>query len=163
MRNEICPCGTGKNYDQCCLPYISGAQNAPNPEALMRSRYSAYVKHDIDYIIATCSEKESQTVDKAQTESWSKESTWLGLQILSATSVTTADTKGDVEFIASYIQDGVRHDHHEKSGFIKLNGKWLFDYANVIPTTIQRVEAKTGRNEPCPCGSGKKYKQCHGK
>jgi preprotein translocase subunit SecA len=26
-----------------------------------------------------------------------------------------------------------------------------------------KVEKKVGRNEPCPCGSGKKYKNCHGK
>jgi preprotein translocase subunit SecA len=28
--------------------------------------------------------------------------------------------------------------------------------------TIKRKEAKVGRNDPCPCGSGKKYKKCHG-
>ncbi|MBK8140469.1 MAG: SEC-C domain-containing protein [Chitinophagaceae bacterium] len=26
-----------------------------------------------------------------------------------------------------------------------------------------KVGPKVGRNDPCPCGSGKKYKQCHGK
>ena len=30
------------------------------------------------------------------------------------------------------------------------------------PATIRREEEKVGRNEPCPCGSGKKYKKCHG-
>ncbi|MEG3222513.1 preprotein translocase subunit SecA [Vibrio gigantis] len=33
----------------------------------------------------------------------------------------------------------------------------------VSPQTVVRDERKVGRNEPCPCGSGKKYKQCHGK
>ena len=31
------------------------------------------------------------------------------------------------------------------------------------PVTVRREEEKVGRNEPCPCGSGKKYKKCHGK
>ncbi|MGB0685034.1 MAG: SEC-C metal-binding domain-containing protein, partial [Planctomycetota bacterium] len=32
-----------------------------------------------------------------------------------------------------------------------------------VPGTFTREQPKVGRNEPCPCGSGKKYKQCHGK
>jgi preprotein translocase subunit SecA len=30
------------------------------------------------------------------------------------------------------------------------------------PQTVKRQGAKVGRNDPCPCGSGKKYKKCHG-
>ncbi|MBQ2529056.1 MAG: SEC-C domain-containing protein, partial [Treponema sp.] len=40
---------------------------------------------------------------------------------------------------------------------------WKYVAGNVIPTTVKRVGAKVGRNDPCPCGSGKKYKQCHGR
>jgi len=29
--------------------------------------------------------------------------------------------------------------------------------------TFKRQQPKVGRNDPCPCGSGKKYKKCHGK
>jgi uncharacterized protein len=28
--------------------------------------------------------------------------------------------------------------------------------------TVHRSEPKVGRNDPCPCGSGKKFKKCHG-
>jgi len=31
------------------------------------------------------------------------------------------------------------------------------------PETFKRAEKKVGRNSPCPCGSGKKFKHCHGK
>ena len=50
MVMEICPCGSGKDYVQCCSPYIQGTQVAPTAEALMRSRYSAYATSEIDYI-----------------------------------------------------------------------------------------------------------------
>ena len=35
--------------------------------------------------------------------------------------------------------------------------------ASATPSTVVRAEPKVGRNDPCPCGSGKKFKQCHGK
>ena len=56
------------------------------------------------------------------------------------------------------------HDlHHEVSVFKKINNEWKYVAGEVIPTTITRVGAKVGRNDPCPCGSGKKYKQCCGR
>jgi preprotein translocase subunit SecA len=37
-----------------------------------------------------------------------------------------------------------------------------FSSGTTEPQTVKRKEAKVGRNDPCPCGSGKKYKKCHG-
>jgi SEC-C motif-containing protein len=51
---EKCPCGSGKSYGECCRPVISGEKKAPTAESLMRARYSAYVKHEIDFIIDSC-------------------------------------------------------------------------------------------------------------
>ena len=45
-----CPCGSNKPFAQCCEPYLQGKAIAPTPEALMRSRYSAYAMHQFDYI-----------------------------------------------------------------------------------------------------------------
>jgi preprotein translocase subunit SecA len=36
------------------------------------------------------------------------------------------------------------------------------DESSVSENTFRRAERKIGRNDPCPCGSGKKYKSCHG-
>ena len=58
-----CPCGSGKNYSDCCQPLIKGKTKAPTAEALMRSRYSAYVEHAIDYIIETCLKNEKDGID----------------------------------------------------------------------------------------------------
>jgi len=155
-----CPCGSGLPYGSCCEPFISGAKNAPTAEALMRSRYAAYVEHAIDYIIKTCSEDEKDRIDFDQTKTWSERSTWLGLKILSTEKGRKEDQEGTVEFEASYEMDGLREVHHEKAKFKKKDGRWFYTEGDVVPKTVVRTTPKVGRNEACPCGSGKKYKHC---
>ena len=155
-----CPCGSGLPYKKCCEPFISGAENAPTAEALMRSRYAAYVTHAVDYIVETCSEDEKDKIDIAQTRAWSEKSKWLGLKILSSEKGGQADTEGTVEFEALYEMDGLSEVHHERARFKKQNGRWLYTEGDVKPKTVIRTTPKVGRNEPCPCGSGKKYKLC---
>jgi len=155
-----CPCGSALTYGECCEPYISGLKNAPTAEALMRSRYSAYVEHAIDYIVNTCTEDEQERIDINQTRAWSERSKWLGLKILSTEKGGMADTEGTVEFEALYEMDGLRDIHHERAKFKKNNGAWLYVEGNIAPKTVVRTGPKVGRNDPCPCGSGKKYKHC---
>ena len=158
-----CPCGSGLAYAECCQPYIAGAKNAPTAEALMRSRYTAYVEHAIDYIVETCVHDEKDKIDVRETKNWSEKSTWLGLKILSTEKGGADDTEGSVEFQALYEMGGLRDTQHEKAGFIKKDGRWFYDSGSIVPKTITRTGPKTGRNDPCPCGSGKKYKHCCGK
>ena len=161
---ELCPCGSGKKYAECCQPIIKGTVKAANPEALMRARYSAYVKQEIDFIINSCEKGEKiAEIDRKATEDWSRNSTWHGLKILRTEKGGPDDTEGIVEFECIYTQKGIRDVHHEISGFRKINGEWLFSEGVVRPTTVVREGRKVGRNEPCPCGSGKKYKTCCGK
>jgi SEC-C motif-containing protein len=161
MKN--CPCGSGLPYSACCEPYISGAKDAPTAEALMRSRYSAYAEHAIDYIVGTCDREDREAVDVKQTRAWSERSTWLGLKILSVDKGGPLDTEGTVEFEASYEQDGLKDIHHEKARFKKISGKWFYEDGDIVQKTVVRSGPKVGRNDPCPCGSGKKYKHCHGR
>ena len=161
MKN--CPCGSDRLYSDCCGPYISGKEKAPTAEALMRSRYSAYVKHEIDYIINTCVHRGKDDIDYKSTRDWSEQSEWLGLKIISVEKGGPADTEGTVEFEASYMRDGLKDVHHEKAKFKKdnaENSQWLYDEGHITPRTVVRTAPKTGRNDPCPCGSGKKYKHC---
>ncbi len=44
-----------------------------------------------------------------------------------------------------------------------VNENDYFDPSPAVKQEPIRVEPKIGRNDPCPCGSGKKFKQCHGK
>ena len=155
-----CPCGSGRNYSDCCEPYITGSKNAPTAEALMRSRYSAYVEHAIDYLMETCSKDEKEKIDYNETSAWSNRSTWLGLKIISTKKGGPEDSEGAVEFEALYEMDGLKEVHHENANFKKKDNRWFYTDGYVAPSTVTRVGPKVGRNEPCPCGSGKKYKHC---
>ena len=165
MKN--CHCGSGLQYSECCEPYIAGKAKAPTAEALMRSRYSAYVEHAVDYVMNTCAVKDGKdAADYKSTRDWSEKSTWLGLKITSVEKGGPEDTEGTVEFEASYERDGLRDVHQEKAKFKKESGadgdpgEWLYDEGTIVPRTVVRSSPKVGRNEPCSCGSGKKYKHC---
>ena len=161
---DLCPCGSGKNYSDCCEPIIKGTTKAPTAEALMRARYTSYVKHEIDFIINSCEKGDKiAEIDRKATEDWSNKSTWHGLKILRTEKGKENDDEGIVEFEATYTSDGMRDIHHEIGGFRKVDGQWFYSEGMMRPTTVVREGRKIGRNEPCPCGSGKKYKQCCGK
>lgn len=158
-----CPCGSGKSYDTCCGPYIAGRLNPPTAEALMRSRYTAYAKGAIDYIEATHSPEKRDNLDIEETRRWAEESEWQGLEILECREGGPGDTAGTVEFTARYRQKGRDYEHHEVSSFRKEGGQWFFQDGNTPRQTYTREAPKVGRNDPCPCGSGKKYKKCCGR
>ena len=160
LHMKSCYCGNPTEFEKCCEPYLKGLKNPSTAEELMRARYSAYVTGNIDFIESTHNLEKREGMDLEATRLWSSESKWLGLEILGTTKGGLNDTLGTVEFKASYSQNEIFNDHHENSTFIKKAGKWYFDEGQVIPDTFIRTEAKVGRNDPCPCGSGKKYKKC---
>ncbi|MDY0162696.1 YchJ family protein [Desulfobotulus sp.] len=159
---EQCPCGSGAAYDACCEPHIMGKIPAPTAEALMRSRYTAYVRVAMDYILDTTHPDQREDYDAAGAKQWAESSQWHGLEILAQDKGMESDTEGAVEFAAHFSQDGKRFVHHERAIFRKgEDTRWYFyDGQPVTPVTIRRESPKVGRNEPCPCGSGKKYKKC---
>ena len=161
---NLCPCGSGKKYDSCCAPIIKGKITAPTAEALMRARYSAYVKQEINFIRDSCIRLEGETeIDMDETKRWSKESEWTGLKIHGTEKGGVADTEGIVDFSAFYSRKGLADEHREVAKFQKIDENWMYTEGKIASTTIVRSSPKVGRNEPCPCGSGKKYKQCCGK
>jgi SEC-C motif-containing protein len=157
-----CPCGSGRPFDHCCGPYLAGTAAAPTAEALMRSRYTAYVRQQIDYLMATHDPETVAGIDRASIARWARESTWLGLEVLAATGGGPGDAVGTVEFAARWREGDQEHTHREHSTFRRLHGRWVY-VAGTRPKPIPfRAEAKPRPNEQCPCGSGKKYKRCHG-
>ena len=113
--------------------------------------------------------------DVAATKKWAEQSKWKGLKILSTEKGKETDKKGTVEFTATYEQDGETLEHHETSQFRKNDrGQWLFidgdshthkageSHHHAKQQTVQREAPKIGRNDPCHCGSGKKFKKCCG-
>ncbi|WP_409307795.1 YchJ family protein [Pectobacterium sp. B1J-3] len=153
--SESCPCCSGLQYSACCQPYLDNTCVAADPQTLMRSRYTAYVRHDVDYLIATWHpDKQPETSRHAIAESC-RDTHWLGLNILSAGSSKMKD-EGYVEFAARYAsavnpqETGLMR---ERSRFLRYHDRWYY---------IDGIHLQTGRNEPCPCGSNRKYKKCCG-
>lgn len=159
---EICPCGSSLGYAECCEPLIKGKRKAATAEELMRSRYSAYVKVETAYLFDTTHPDHREGYDHKGTEEWAKSSDWENLEILATKGGGQGDSEGDVEFIARYREKGVRKQHHELAGFKKEAGSWFFTDGRAVPPR-PIVSNKIGRNDPCPCGSGAKYKKCCGK
>jgi SEC-C motif-containing protein len=140
-----------------------GERHASSPEELMRSRYSAYVLGDIDYIVATHHPDLRDEVDREASEQWSSDADWQGLEIVKTGGGGPDDDRGYVEFIAYYKLDGEDCEHHEHAEFAKIDDTWFFEDGHTVPgKPVVRDTPKVGRNAPCPCGSGKKYKKCCG-
>jgi len=159
-----CPCGAVGSYANCCGPFIKAEKKAPTAEALMRSRYTAYTKTAIDYLIATTHPAKQDSYDADSMRKWSEEAQWQGLEIIETVAGGENDAVGTVEFIARYAEAGENREHHEIAEFKKVDGCWyFFDGQAPRPATFVRSEPKIGRNAPCPCGSGKKYKKCCGR
>lgn len=159
-----CVCGLGDSTETHCLPVIKGQKLAETAEELMRARYAAYALGDVDFILASHTPEAGKDVDRKSTEAWSRSSTWLGLEVLSTEAGGKDDERGTVEFVARYKVKNVAVDHRERAHFEKRNGKWLFaDAEQIAGPPVKHEGPRVGRNDPCPCGSGKKYKKCHGK
>ena len=160
MAKDLCPCGSNNTYSSCCEPIIHGKTAAPTAEALMRSRYTAYVKQQIDHIATTHAESSAHDFDKDAAMTWAKTAVWKGLEIVKTEEGGPADDEGTVEFIARFELEEKPLEHHELSHFVKQNGKWFYSDGKTVQKPIKRSEPKLGRNDPCHCGSGKKLKKC---
>lgn len=130
----------------------------------MRSRYSAYATGNIDWIERSQAPEGRQVMDRSATEEWSRKSIWKGLEILETRDGGPDDAEGVVEFKARYELAGQDTVHHEIATFRKEEGLWYFvDGLEIKPRPYRRAEPRVGPNEPCPCGSGKKFKKCCGR
>jgi len=157
-----CPCGSTKTYSDCCEPIIKGAQPVETAEQLMRARYSAYTKTEMDFVFNSTDPANREGYDHDGTRAWAENSEWLGLQIIGTVRGGADDNNGEVEFIARFKENGTLREHHENALFTRKEGVWYFSDGVMVkpkPVTVTKV----GRNDPCTCGSGLKYKKCCGK
>ncbi len=150
-----CHCGKKVAFADCCEPVLDDLAQAKSAEAVMRARYSAYVTGNIDFLHDSLHPSGRDDFDHEATEKWAESSSWNGLKILATQAGTVNDKTGTVDFTARFLDaDGEQQQHSERSHFRKLNNEWFFcDGQSIAPD-------KVGRNDPCPCGSGKKYKKC---
>lgn len=120
MNNNVCPCGSGLAFIECCEKYILGYETAPTALALMQSRYSAYVVKNVDYLIATTHESTRNLFSKDEILRWASENQWQKLEIVSFEETI-------VEFKAYFVgPDGNAYIHHERSAFEYVNGFWYY-------------------------------------
>jgi SEC-C motif-containing protein len=159
--STTCPCGTGAAYRACCGRFHAGAP-APTALELMRSRYAAYVRGEIDYLARTHDPETRAAMDVAAATQWSRETDWAGLEIVATSAGGRDDETGVVEFIARGSTGGKPFMLHERSRFRRDEGRWVYIDGDAPRVAPAESAATPGRNEPCPCGSGKKYKKCHG-
>lgn len=171
-----CPCGSQQPLADCCQPIHRDPSLATHPEQLMRSRYSAHVLGLVDYIIATYhpSCKAEQHRDAIADSVYSQ---WLGLEIVNSEIADSGE--GYVEFIAYYREGEDDYCLHERSRFLQeaVNGQqqWFYidgeypeptredpNATQITQKPSPTISEKIGRNDPCPCGSGKKHKKCCG-
>lgn len=144
-------------------PFIEGSSLPSTAAELMASRYVAYTLGNIDYLVTSHDPQTRHQVDRKATEMWAREAEWLSLEILRTEGGGPDDARGEVEFVARYRQNGAEHIHHERSDFRRADGRWYFvDGKRVSDPPVRRTTPKIGRNDPCPCGSGKKHKKCCG-
>lgn len=148
MNQRACPCGSGTAYADCCGPYHQGAP-APSPEALMRSRYSAFALDLRDYLLSSwhASTRPASLAADDTTH-------WVRLEILGS---QAAGDQGRVHFRATFREGRRWAVLEEESRFLREAGRWYYQEGE---TSWQRL--KPGRNDPCPCGSGRKFKACCG-
>ncbi|NQY79845.1 MAG: SEC-C domain-containing protein [Candidatus Caenarcaniphilales bacterium] len=120
--SEECPCGSGKNYRECCKLYHDGFMKAATAELLMRSRYSAYVMKKRDYLLKTWDEESCPKFFK-----FDKNISWLSLEIIGTELGTEFDDEGWVEFKAHFKTAKKKTSQHEKSHFVKINSQWIYN------------------------------------
>jgi SEC-C motif-containing protein len=163
---DPCPCGSGRSAAECCLPVIRRERTAATAEELMRSRYTAFATGDVDWIMDSHHPDTVDEIDRDEVAQWSSNSEWLGLKIRDTAGGGPDDAEGSVTFRARYKVQGQQIDHVETAHFERDGGEWRFhsvieedDRPELVPVA---PKASVGRNDPCPCGSGLKYKKCHG-
>lgn len=162
MQAESCPCQSGQSFTQCCGRWLSEKGSAaPTAEALMRSRYSAFALSDIDYLLRTLEPEQHAADERQQLQQALSANRWLGLRVLDCVEGQANQAYGEVEFIAFYeslapsTTSGIGQ-LHERSRFRRREGHWYYVDGDML------APLPLSKNAPCVCGSGKKFKRCHG-
>jgi SEC-C motif-containing protein len=125
---DPCPCGSGDRFDGCCAPALQGTP-PPTAEALMRSRYTAFVMGDERHLVATWhpgSRPDELSLDPAQR--------WTGLEIVDLEAGGDGDASGVVEFRAGWRHGREQGVLHERSRFLRRGGRWWYVDGEILPS-----------------------------
>lgn len=106
--------------------------------------------------------KSMEGFNEFEAKAWAKQVNWAGLQVVKSYMDETDENIGYVEFIASYHENGKNQAIHELSRFQRIDGQWFYTEGKTPKNKAKIQKPNISRNGPCPCGSQKKYKNCHG-
>lgn len=122
-----CPCNPNKKYADCCKIAHTNINNVLTAEQLMRSRYSAFVLANIEYLQKSHhSSTRPKKREKKEILAWTKSVQWLKLEVLNASKGKPSDTIGTVEFKAYFMENGQLDIIHENSSFSRENNHWVY-------------------------------------
>lgn len=121
-----CPCTSKRTFDKCCEPYLAGREVPETAEKLMRSRFSAYATHKVDYLLATTCEEERNKLDRKELEDYCRKVSCVSLKIAETEGGGPQDETGTVLFYASLQVNGRRMLHRELSRFRREDGRWVY-------------------------------------
>ncbi len=122
----ICPCGRPKTYTDCCGQIHQNQAKAITAEDLMRSRYTAFVLANGDYLMHSHHSSTRPISEKNEIVRWAKSVKWIKLEVLNTTQGSSNDNEGTVEFKAYFKEGFVTTYIHENSYFTKENGNWVY-------------------------------------
>ncbi len=132
--NQECPCRSGKRYGRCCLPWHRGTP-APNPEALMRSRFAAFALGLVDYLIDTTDP--DGRVHREDRAEWAEELAGYCREVsFDSLEIEGAGVRGAeawVKFRAGLTRKGRDASFTERSRFVQRNGLWVYHDGVVEP------------------------------
>lgn len=149
---QLCPCGSGIEYNLCCQPYLDANQKPQHAVQLMRSRYTAFVLQNAAYLVASWHPTRRYPELESELSEGFGRTKWLGLTVFEQ-----GQGKEENEAYVSFVARFQENDHLaaiiERSRFLKENDQWYY---------VDGIRPSLGRNDACPCGSGKKFKKCCG-
>jgi SEC-C motif domain protein len=139
--HPLCPCGSALPFLKCCELYLSSAAIAPTAEALMRSRYTAYSRGNVEYLMATLHPNSRRKNERLTLLESIQNTQWVGLKIIKTEKGQIQDKRGVVEFVALYqpahpkdrLQTEVVNQLHERSRFTKEGDQWFYIDGDILP------------------------------
>lgn len=121
-----CPCGLSDDLDACCGRFLAGAEAPETAELLMRSRYTAYVRGAVDYIVATTAAQARAQIDRAGLTRYCRTLRGVSLRIVDRVAGGPLDERGVVAFEATLRSEGRSFVQRERSRFAREEGRWVY-------------------------------------
>jgi SEC-C motif-containing protein len=170
-----CYCQSGQIFEHCCQPYHLGHRVPATAEQLMRSRFSAYCEGSatsIRYLAESYHFLSQPSNPSHEITAFAKAAHFIGLKIINSSAPSELPTElrktllphgsltslgfATVHFQVKFMMDDRLQMLEEISRFIATEGRWSY----LDGTLFDHPQQKLSRNDSCPCGSGKKYKNC---